>query len=107
MSLLTFKRTGYQKWQIDVHLHCSRGAADPLVVLINKPANAERSPRLVQVAMEVANGNDSRRSGKEGGVGSRLHCNSTYELTHTQVCNRKPGLLGPVSSRDAKASECE
>ena len=65
------------------HLHSRSGAPDPAIVFIDQAANPERAPRLVQVSMQVANGDHARRRGQERGVRRCLRA-----IKHQPKCTR-------------------
>lgn len=65
------------------HLHSRGGAPDPVVVFVDQAADPERAPRLVQVSMQVADGDHTRRRGQERGVRRCLPATKVQP-----VCNR-------------------
>lgn len=65
------------------HLHSRGGAPDPAIVFIDQAPDPERAPRLVQVSMQVTDGDHARRRGQECGVRRCL-----LATKHQPVCTR-------------------
>lgn len=67
-QMLSAMPTRPQPLGTGAHLHRRRGAADPTVVLVDQAAQPESPPRLLQVAVQVADGDDAGHRRQESAL---------------------------------------
>lgn len=73
---------------MQLHLHCRCGAADPAVVLVDEAAQPEGTARLLQVAMQIADGDDAGHCRQDG----PLRCLLQHSVVAQMIAARSKPL---------------